>query len=323
MLGSAGFYSALADWRRGRPSRSPVIIDCDPGIDDAFALALAARSRELDVRLITTVAGNVSLELTTTNARALVAALNRDDIPVAAGADRGLVRVKPSHRLVHGAGGLGGVELRAVPVCARPQRAIDEIARVLEAAEPGSVTIVAIGPLTNVALLLALRPDLEGRVARIITMNGSSGPGNVTPAAEYNTWADPEAAQRVLTADVEIWLAELQVTRQATLDAESRARIGTGSRIGSLLTAMLGGYADESPGNVPALHDVVAVAALIDPGLVQTRAARVQVITDDGPRRGETVISCDEARTDGSSVRVAVALDVERLRRLLVSRLAD
>ena len=298
-----------------------LVTDTDPGVDDAMTLALAAVSPEVDLRAVTTVAGNVALPLTTANALALLHAVGRDDVPVAAGAHRGLVRVKPRHTDVHGANGLGGVTLPA-PI-RRPcgHHAVSELARVLQ--EPGAppLTIIAIGPLTNLALLLGVHPELAGQVERIVIMGGSTGPGNVTAGAEYNTWADPEAAARVFDSGIPIWLAQLQATRHATLDAATRRAIATGSPIGSLLIEMMDGY-DEGIGVVPAVHDVVTLAIVLDPSLAVFRPATVEVVMDSGPRRGATVIDFDAAPDGAPTVEVVVHIDVERLRTLLATRFA-
>jgi pyrimidine-specific ribonucleoside hydrolase len=298
-----------------------LVIDTDPGIDDAMTLALAAVSPDVDLRAVTTVAGNVSLPLTTANALALLHAVGRDDVPVAAGAERGLVRVKPRHSDVHGVNGLGGVTLPAPPRGPCGHHAVNELARILR--EPGEprLTIVAIAPLTNLALLLGVHPELSDRIERIVVMGGSSGRGNVTPSAEYNTWADPEAAARVLDSGVPIWLAQLQATRDATLDPMTRRQIAAESALGARLIEMMDGY-DEGPGMEPALHDVVALAVVIDPSLAVFRPARVEVVMDSGPRRGATVINFDAPPEGGPVVEVVVHVDVVRLRALLADRLA-
>jgi pyrimidine-specific ribonucleoside hydrolase len=299
-------------------SLTAVVVDCDPGVDDAAALALAARSPELDLRAVTTVTGNVPVELSTTNALAVLGVLGRGDVPVAAGADRGLVRTKPDHASVHGPNGLGGVELPAPAVAAAQGHAVDVLGSLLELVP---LTIVAIGPLTNIAMLLALRPELAGRIARIVIMGGSVGPGNVTPAAEYNVWADPESAARVLGSGVEICVAQLGVTALATLDDDDRRRLAAGSTVGAHLKAMLDGYV-EGRDIESALHDVVAVAATIDADVLATRPATVDVVTDLGPARGETRFCFDGPAAESSHIHVAVELDAERLRRLLLERIS-
>jgi pyrimidine-specific ribonucleoside hydrolase len=312
---------------RGEAGRSiPVVVDCDPGVDDAAALALAGRSPELDLLAVTTVAGNVAVGLATDNALSVLGALGRGDVPVAAGAAGGLVRNKPEHAAVHGPNGLGGVVLARPAGRASARHAVDVLTELLDGAAERPLTIVAIGPLTNIALLLALRPERARRIERIVVMGGSLGAGNVTPAAEYNAWADPEAAQRVLASGLEVWVAQLQVTSLATLDTPSRRRLAGDSAIGAQLSAMIDGY-NEGHDVDPALHDVVAVAAVIDPTLVELRPATVEVNTDLGPRRGETVFTLEGGgegdRGAGSPLKVVVGLDVERMRELLLSRVSD
>jgi pyrimidine-specific ribonucleoside hydrolase len=298
-----------------------VLIDCDPGIDDAVTLAVAANSPEIELVGVTTVAGNASLELTTANALALLSLLGRGDVPVSAGASRGLVRVKAAHADVHGVGGLGGVALPPSPRAAEPGHAVEFLATRLSAAPARSLSILAIGPLTNLALLLALHPGLTERIDRVVVMGASTGPGNMTPAAEYNVWADPEAAQRVLTdPGLEVCLVQLQVTRRATLDPAARAALRTGSALGASLSAMIDGYADDALGE-RALHDLAALAAILDPSLIATRPARIEVVTDSSPRRGETIISFDPVPA-GANLHVAVDLDTRRLRQLLLDRIA-
>lgn len=301
-------------------SPAALLVDCDPGIDDAVSLALAVGSPELDLLGVTTVAGNVPLELTTANALRLLAAFGRDDVPVAAGASRGLVRPKPAHPFVHGRNGLGGVEVPAARRPAEPQHAVEFLAGVLRDADPRSVTLAAIGPLTNIALLIALHPELTDRIDRVWVMGASAGAGNVTPAAEYNTWADPEAAQRVLTApELDICLVELEVTRRATVDRRALATLRGGSQRGALLTDMIGGYVDGLPDGQP-LHDALVLAAIADPTLIDTRPASVEVDTGSGPERGRSVFSF--GATEAQRLQVAVDFDLARFREMLFARVA-
>src|SRR5919201_1059211 len=173
-----------------------IILDCDPGHDDAIALLLALASPELELLGVTTVAGNQTLEKTTANALRVLEHVGRDDVPVAAGAERPLVREPFVAAHVHGETGLDGPDLP--PARGRPldAHAVDFLAERILAA-PGPPTLVPTGPLTNVALLLARHPDVAARLERIVLMGGAIAEGNVTPAAEFNIWCAPEAARRV------------------------------------------------------------------------------------------------------------------------------
>lgn len=311
---------------------TPLVIDCDPGIDDAVALALAVESPEIDLRAVTAVAGNAPVELTMPNAARLLAAFGRPDVPVAAGAARALVRVG-WHGLAspHGDDGLGGVQLDIQAAPARPGHAIDALAALLRAAAPHSVTIAAIGPLTNIALLLALHPDCAERIDRLVVMGGSTSKGNITPVAEFNVWTDPEAAQRVLAdSELRICLVGLDVTRRATVDHHILDALRARSPQGALLARMVRGYGDRGADGWP-LHDVLAVASVIDPTLVKTRPAMVEVETGLGPDRGRTVCRfldngpSPSRRRPGAAVTVcdvAVDVDVERFRALVLVRAA-
>src|SRR4051794_30949797 len=187
---------------------TPVLLDCDPGHDDAIALLLALGSDELELRGVTTVAGNQTLEKTTANAIRVLELAGRAEIPVAAGAGRPLVREPRVAAEVHGETGLDGPDLPPPQAEPSPEHAVDFLAERIAGA-----TLVATGPLTNVALLLARYP--EAKPERIVLMGGVIAEGNVTPAAEFNIWADPEAAHRVFTSGLDVTMVGLDVTHQA------------------------------------------------------------------------------------------------------------
>lgn len=191
--------------------RKPVIIDCDPGTDDAVALWLALASPELDVRLVTVAGGNVGLERTTANARAVVG-LAGSTVPIVAGSERALLADFRAEPAVHGADGLGGVVLPAGPPLA-PGIAADAIRATLRAAPPGSVTVIGLGPVTNLALAFATEPALVDRVAEIVLMSGAFSEGNITPAAEFNAWNDPEALAVLLNLHRPLAIATLEIGR--------------------------------------------------------------------------------------------------------------
>ena len=190
----------------------PILLDCDPGHDDAIALLLALASPEVELRGVTTVAGNQTLEKTTANALRILELVDREDVEVAAGAGRPLVREPYVAAYVHGETGLDGSDLPPAGRTPVEQHAVDFLAERVE-----GITLVATGPLTNVALLLARHP--EARPERIVLMGGAIAEGNVTPAAEFNVWADPEAAKRVFASGLDVTMVGLDVTHQALVRA--------------------------------------------------------------------------------------------------------
>lgn len=272
-----------------------VLIDCDPGIDDALALALAHGSPALDVVGVTTVGGNVELEHTTRNALCLVDYYGMD-VPVARGAGRPLVREPRTAADVHGETGLGGVVLPDPTTSELSDRhAVDFLVDRL-AAEPGEISLVAIGPLTNIALALRKEPRIAEWARRLVIMGGAYGRGNSTPAAEFNVHADPEAASVVFGAPWRPVMIGLDLTHQARADAAVRAGFADLGRLESeLLTPCLDFYGEHSGGHDagPAVHDACAVAYLIDPGLIETVPARVDVETHGRFTSGMTVTDFD------------------------------
>ena len=262
------------------PARPTVVIDCDPGHDDALAILLALR--HLDVRAITAVHGNAPLARTHANARRVLELAGRTEVPVAAGCDRPLVREAHFAPDVHGVTGLDGPDLPepTMPlVDGHGSDVIIELSR--------SVTdlhVIAVGPLTNVATALRRDPSLASRVPRFTIMGGSLNWGNVTPAAEFNIWADPDAAREVFTSGVPITMVGLNVTEQSLALPERRAQLrATNRRAATAAADMLDFYAvgegqySGLPGG--ALHDPMAVATLIDPTLVTTTPLHVDVET--------------------------------------------
>jgi purine nucleosidase len=265
-----------------------VILDCDPGIDDAFAIAFACGHPGIELCGVTTVAGNVSLDRTTGNALAVLDFLGRADVPVAAGSPAPLLRSFSTDG-VHGESGLGAATLpapRSQPVAAH---AVDFLIERI-AAEPGAVTLVATGPLTNVALAVRRHPPLVTQVADFIIMGGSAGRGNVTPAAEFNIWCDPEAAAIVFAAGWRVTMAGLDVTHQALATAEVTDRLRALGRLSDeLLLPGLRGYHSLADGPGQPVHDVCALALVVAPGLFGCQPAHVEVETQGRLTAGMTV----------------------------------
>ncbi|WNV75744.1 nucleoside hydrolase [Geodermatophilus sp. DSM 44513] len=304
----------------------PLVIDTDPGIDDALAILLAVASPEVDLRLVTTVHGNVDLAQTTENALRVLHLAGRSDVPVAVGARDSLVypqRERAGH--VHGEAGLGGVRLAPSPAAPDPRPAVVALAEVLTAAtEP--VTVAAIGPWTNIALLLATHPEAAERIGRLVLMGGSAARGgNVTAAAEFNVWSDPEAAQRVLGSAVPTVLVGLDVTLPTVLDADGIARFAAAGPVGATAAAIVRQYLDHSRSSYGTtgvvLHDALALTEAIVPGTLGTVRRDVVVDTTLGAGRGQTLVDRRAPSTSPTAVEVAETVDSAAAVGLLVDRL--
>jgi pyrimidine-specific ribonucleoside hydrolase len=307
---------ALAALPGAPPAGSPrsVILDCDPGHDDALAIALACASSALDVLSVTTVAGNAGLVATTRNALRVLTLLGRTDVPVAAGADRPLIRNLVVQPVFHGETGLDGADLPEPGAAVRPEPAIELTAALVRASET-PVTLVATGPLTNIALFLRAHPALHTRIGAISLMGGSLGVGNVTASAEFNVWQDPEAASIVFDAGIPILMAGLDVTHQALVlppDIERLERIG--NRAGRVFADLMRFFAvhhrDRYGWDGPPIHDAVAVGVLVAPWLFRRRTMRIDVEVADGLTRGRTV--GDEQGVSGRPTNAEVGVDVDR-----------
>jgi purine nucleosidase/pyrimidine-specific ribonucleoside hydrolase len=317
---------------RPRPAPTPIILDCDPGHDDALALLLALARPEVELLGVTTVAGNATLENTTRNALSVLTLIGRTDVPVAAGADRPLRRPLVTAAHVHGSSGLEGAELPAPAVEPVAEDAADFIARHV-AASSRPVTLVPTGPLTNIATFAARHPRQLERVAHICLMGGSMGEGNITPAAEFNIWVDPEAAAAVFACGRPVTMIGLDVTHQAivTLDDAARMERG-GGRTGRVFADLLRYFARfharrygwaGSP-----IHDAVAVAHVLDVGLVQTGRGRVEVEVDAEATRGRTVVELTDSDRLGdrsgrpANVEVGISIDRPRFVEMLLEAVA-
>ena len=306
----------------------PLVIDTDPGIDDALAILLALASPEVDLRLVTTVHGNVELPQTTDNALRVLHLAGRSDVPVAAGAAESLVHPQPERAgHVHGTAGLGGVVLPASPASVDPRPAVVALAELLmTSSEP--VTVAAVGPLTNIALLLRVFPEAAARIGRLVVMGGSATRGgNVTAAAEFNIWADAEAAQVVLTSTLPTLLVGLDVTLPTVLDEEDIARFAAAGPIGSQAAAILQQYlahARAAYGTTGVVvHDALAVGEAIAPGTLGTVRRDVVVDTGLGAGRGQTLVDRRTVSSAPTAVEVAETVDSAAAVEFLVSRLAS
>jgi purine nucleosidase len=302
------------------PTARRILLDCDPGVDDAMAIAYAVGSQDLELTGITTVGGNVSLGKTTSNALRVLEFLGARDVPVTPGSAVPLLRVPVTGEEVHGTDGLRGARLPAPAARPRPGHATDFIIDTLLAA-PGEITLVATGPLTNIALALRREPGLAASVRDFVIMGGSSGRGNITPAAEFNIAVDPEAAAIVFAAGWTVTMVGLDVTLKATADAAVIERIrGLGRLASALILPCLlshadgdddgaGPGADPDPAHGPEVHDVCAVAHVARPDLLGCQPARVVVETTGRWTSGMTVTDF-RAEAEHRNALVATTIDV-------------
>jgi len=286
-----------------------IILDCDPGIDDALAIAFAHGHPGIELTGITTVAGNVGLAKTTVNALAVCEFIGAAGTPVTPGSAGPLLRPALDARHVHGDSGLGGAVLPPPVTSPEPGHAIDYIIDTVAAA-PGQVTLVATGPLTNIALAVRREPRLTEWVRSFAIMGGSAGRGNVTAAAEYNIWADPEAAAIVFRAGWTVSMLGLDVTMQTGASGEILRRMGELGPLGTqLLLPALDQYRSERGPDGPPVHDVCAVAWVAEPELFGLVPARVEVELAGHLTAGMTVTGFGAS---DPNAMVAMDIDVPR-----------
>jgi len=302
-----------------------VVLDMDPGIDDALALILALKSPEVQVLGITTVAGNAPVEMTSVNARRVLEHLDIGNIPVAMGAANPLNHPFEDALSYHGSDGLGNCGLPPPRLPLYPDKAWDFLAQlVLDV--PGEVTLVATGPLTNVAYAFQLHPELPGLLARLILMGGAYGltpygKGNRTPYAEFNIWQDPEAAHTVFNSGLDIFAVGLDVTMDpaACLNSRHLKQIKAGNKPAAHLVAQLVEYEVKHHGCCR-MHDPLALAMLLDASLLDFKSVRVEVVKGNGRDRGATRI----LPSGGSHpIHVASAVGGPRFLKLFLSRILE
>jgi inosine-uridine nucleoside N-ribohydrolase len=302
-----------------------VLIDCDPGHDDAMALLLALASPELELLGVSTVHGNQTLERTTANALRVLEFAG-SDLAVAAGADRPLLRDPAVAAEVHGETGLDGPDLP--PPASHPvaEHAVEFLAERLRASA-SPVTLVPTGPLTNIALLLATHPEVAERIERIVLMGGAIAEGNVTPAAEFNIWVDPEAAARVFASGLDVTMIGLDVTHRALMTAEHAERLRAAGRVGGMVAELWEFYSRfhrriYDLGGTP-VHDAMAVAHVIRGDLVQTRHVNVEVDCASELCRGRTVVDVWGRTGRAPNAHVGVDVEADAFLELLVERIAS
>jgi purine nucleosidase len=305
-------------------NRRPIIIDTDPGQDDAIAILLALASPEVDVLAITTVAGNVPQPTVTRNALALLALAGREDVPVYRGCERPLLRELYTAEYVHGPTGVDGADLPRPRVAAEPGHAVDLIVEACLDADDAPITLCPIGPLTNIGMAIAKEPRITERIERIIWMGGAfDEAGNTTPLAEFNAYVDPHAAHIVFTSGVPLTVFPLDVTHRALmLPRHIEALAARGTPVATAAAGMIRYYErhDMEKYDIPGapMHDPCVIAFLIDPSLFGGTSHTIAVDTVNERSIGNTSV-VDEGGPPNAVVMTEV--DADGLFSLIIERL--
>ena len=305
--------------------RHKIILDCDPGHDDAIAILLAAHHPEIDLLAITTVAGNQSVDKTTTNALKVCSLANVRNVPIARGAERPLIRLAQHEPGIHGESGMDGPNVPEPSIEPVAQHAVDLLIEMLMHSK-GDITLVPTGPLTNIATAIRTEPAIVPKIQAISLMGGAIGLGNRTPEAEFNIWADPEAAAIVFGCGRPITMCPLEVTHQALATDEIIERLRSANRsvanfVADLLAFFGSTYRDMFGFTAPPVHDPCAVAAVIDPNMIQAHMARVEVETAGEWTTGRTVCDVYGRLGKQSNVRLGYGLDVARFWEMVIETL--
>lgn len=302
-----------------------IIIDCDPGHDDAVALLLAARHPEIELLAVTTVAGNQSVDKTTRNALKVCTLAGLRHIPVARGMDRPLLRPATHAANIHGASGMDGPDVPEPDIEPVAMHGVDLLIETL-LNSAGDITLVPTGPLTNIAAAIRREPAIVPKIQAISLMGGSIGLGNVSPAAEFNIHTDPEAAAIVFACGRPITVSTLEVTHQALATEEIVARLrGANRRVATFVADLLVFFAETYRAvfgfEAPPLHDPCAVAAVIDPGILKAQMMHVEIETAGTWTSGSTVCDVHNVLKKEPNARVGYGLEVERFWNMLIETL--
>jgi purine nucleosidase len=305
----------------------PIIIDCDPGADDAIALFLALASTEqLRILGITTVAGNVPLSLTQENARKICELAGRPDLLVFPGCPRPILRRLITAEEVHGTTGLDGIQLPVPQMMLQPQHAVDFLIDCL-LSYPEKVTLVTMGPLTNLAVALIKQPQITQKIQEVVVMGGAISQGNVTPSAEFNVYVDPHGAQVVFTSGLPMTLISVDVTHQAIATPERLQALQALSNPISEATIRLLNYygtfdMKRYGTSGPFLHDPCVIAYLLRPDLFTYQSAYVEVETHSELTLGRTIVDLWRVTPHKANMKVATSIDAEGFYTLLTKALA-
>lgn len=298
--------------------KNKIIIDTDPGIDDAVALSIALNHSELDVQLLTTVAGNVDVEKTTKNALKIISFFEKN-VPVAKGCDKPLLVKFEDSSEIHGESGMDGYEFPVTnlkPLNVHAVEAMKDL--LLSAKEP--ITLVPIAALTNIALLFSMYPEVKSKIREIVMMGGSLSRGNTNTSAEFNTYVDPHAAQIVFQSGVPIVMVGLDVTSTAVLTADDTTKIKQFGKSGEMFYSLFQHYRGGSLTTGLKMHDVCAIAYLTNPELFETQETFVEVALE-GPAAGATVADLKMKYHSESNAKVCLSIDINKFRRWVVGNL--
>lgn len=305
-----------------------IILDSDPGHDDAVAILLALGNPNIELLGVTTVGGNQSLDKVTYNARAVLTKAGRKDICVYQGADRPLMRPLAVAAEIHGETGLDGVDLPEPTAPLGDMHAVNWLVETIMTHEPNTITLVPTGPLTNIALALRMEPAIAERVKRVVLMGGGVFEANRTAASEFNIATDPEAARIVFEAPWDLTMVGLDTTHQALCKPEVQNKIETecgemGAFVSGLMDFFRKAYQENEDFVDPPVHDPCTVAYIIDPKVCETRRCSVEVATQDGPALGETVADMRGREDPKSHTQVTLDLDYDRFWELIIDALKN
>ncbi len=297
--------------------KTSVIIDTDPGIDDAIALAAAFACDRLDIKLISTVSGNVGIENTTNNALKLVEFFNKD-IKVSKGASRPLIKECEHAEHIHGESGMDGYDFKSPKRSVYEKNSVEAMREIIQESDE-KITLVTIGPLTNVATLFLAYPEVKENIEKIVVMGGSSGRGNVTPAAEFNIYADPEAAKIVFKAGIKIVVCGLDVTSTATLDVPTINELKNMNKAGEMCYSLFKHYRDGSIENGDLqMHDLTTIAYLDNPDLFESKEAFIDIEVDGEYTKGFMIVDFDGKYSKEKNAEFCTKIDVVRFRKWIL-----
>ncbi|GGH12112.1 ribonucleoside hydrolase RihC [Paenibacillus segetis] len=298
----------------------PIIIDTDPGIDDAVALAIALYSEKLDVRLITTIAGNVGLDKVTKNALRLLKFFNKN-VPVALGADRPLIKAPIDASDIHGSTGMDGFDFEEpTEDLVLKENAVNAMHRVImDSKEP--ITLVPIGPLTNIALLLKMYPEVKENIAEIVLMGGSTGRGNAGVMAEFNIFADPEAAKIVFQSNLPLVMVGLDVGWKALVYPEDSEQLKVMNQTGNMIYQLFQKYRGGSMKTGLKMYDATAIAYLLEPEMFQVVDTFVDVELNGSMTTGCTVVDLKGYLGKPNNAKVCVDIDPQMFKQWFMDSL--